>query len=61
MANLFKPKMPKVEAATRMPDPEDPAILAERRRKIAEQRQRGGRDSTIMSENLMGSTGKLGA
>lgn len=61
MANLFKPKTPKVEPATRMPDPEDPAIIAERRRKIAEQRQRGGRDSTIMSDNLMGSTGKLGA
>jgi hypothetical protein len=61
MANLFKPKTPKVEPATRMPDPEDPAIIAERRRKIAEQRQRGGRESTIMSENLMGATGKLGA
>ncbi len=59
MANLFK--KPKVEAAARMPDPEDPAIVAERRRKVAEQRQRGGRDSTIMSDNLTGSTGKLGA
>lgn len=58
MANLFK--KPKVEQAARMPDPEDPAILAERRQKIAEQRQRGGRDSTIMSDNLTGSTGKLG-
>ena len=61
MANLFKPKMPKVEKATRMPDDQDPAVLAERRRKTAEMRQRGGRDSTIMSENLTGSVGKLGA
>lgn len=60
MANLF-PKPPKIEPATRMPDPEDPAIIAERRRKIAEDRKRGGRDSTIMSDNLVGATGKLGA
>ena len=61
MANLFKPKTPKVEAASRMPDPQDPAILEERRKKMAEMRQRGGRDSTIMSDNLMGASGKLGA
>lgn len=61
MASLFKPKTPKVEAASRMPDPEDPAIIAERRRKVAEAQQRGGRDSTIMSDNLIGATGKLGA
>ena len=61
MANLFKPKTPQVEAATRMPDAQDPAFLEERRRKLAEQRQRGGRDSTIMSDNLTGSVGKLGA
>lgn len=61
MSGLFKPKTPKVEPASRMPDPEDPAIIAERRRKVAEDRQRGGRDSTIMSDNLIGATGKLGA
>ncbi len=61
MANLFKPKMPKVEKPTRMPDEQDPEVLAERRRKQAEMRARGGRDSTIMSDNLTGSTGKLGA
>ena len=59
MGDLFK--KPKLEAATRMPDIEDPKILAERRRKEAEMRSRGGRDSTIMSDNLTGSTGKLGA
>lgn len=61
MANLFKPKAPQVEAAARMPDPDDPAIIAERRRKIAEQQARGGRESTIMSDSLIGATGKLGA
>lgn len=61
MANLFKTKKPKMEDAARMPDPEDPAVVAERRKQIAEQRQRGGRDSTIMSDNLVGATGKLGA
>ncbi len=60
MSGLF-PKAPKVEPATRMPDAQDPAVLEERRRKVAEQRARGGRDSTIMSDNLSGSTGKLGA
>lgn len=60
MGGLF-PKAPKVEPASRMPDAQDPAILEERRRKLAEQRQRGGRDLTIMSDNLTGSTGKLGA
>lgn len=59
MSGLFK--KPKVEPASRMPDPEDPAIIAERRRKIAEAQQRGGRDSTIMSDSLVGATGKLGA
>lgn len=61
MSNLFKVDKPKVERPARMPDPDDPAILEARRSRIAEQRQRGGRDSTIMSENLTGSTGKLGA
>ncbi len=42
-------------------DEQDPAVLAERRRKEAEMRARGGRDSTIMSDALMGATGKLGA
>lgn len=61
MGSLFKSKPPKIEPPSRMPDEQDPAVLAERRRKIAEQRQRGGRESTIMSENLVGATGKLGA
>jgi hypothetical protein len=60
MSGLFG-KKPKVETPSRMPDPQDPAVLAEKRRQMEEMRQRGGRDSTIMSDNLIGSTGKLGA
>jgi hypothetical protein len=62
MSGLFKkPEQPKLPPVTRMPDQEDPAIKEERRRRAAEMRQRGGRDSTIMSDNLVGATGKLGA
>ncbi|ESY02752.1 hypothetical protein [Mesorhizobium sp. LNJC405B00] len=61
MASLFKPKTPKLEEPARMPDAQDPAVLAEKRRQMAEMRARGGRDSTIMSDNLTGSVGKLGA
>lgn len=61
MGGLFKkPKIDKPEV-TRMPDEQDPAVLAERRKKQAEMQQRGGRDSTIMSDALVGATGKLGA
>jgi len=61
MGGLFKkPKVDKPQV-TRMPDEQDPAVLAERRRKEGEMRARGGRDSTIMSDALIGSTGKLGA
>ncbi|MGE0231422.1 MAG: hypothetical protein AB7O39_03205 [Flavobacteriaceae bacterium] len=61
MGNLFGGPKPTLEKKTRMPDSEDPSILAERRKKVAEQRMRGGRDSTIMSDNLSGAQGKLGA
>lgn len=61
MAGLFGGEKPKVEAPSRMPDSEDPAIKEERRRKLEEMRKRGGRDSTILSDELSGSAGKLGA
>jgi hypothetical protein len=61
MSGLFKRHKIEPKPATRMPDPQDPEILEQRRKRIAEQRQRGGRESTIISENLTGSTGKLGA
>lgn len=62
MGSLFKgPKMPKPEPVTRMPDPEDPAVLEARRRQQEDMRRRGGRESTILSDELMGTGGKLGA
>lgn len=61
MGSLFKQKTPELPKPTRMPDAQDPAVLAERRKRIADDKARGGRDSTIMSDNLIGATGKLGA
>jgi hypothetical protein len=58
---LFKPSTPKVEAPSPMPDEQDPALLEARRRKQAEMAARGGRQSTILSDNLTGSVGKAGA
>lgn len=60
MGNLFKPKQPKLPDPTPMPDPEDPAVLAARRQQIDEMKRRGGRESTIMSDSLVGASGKLG-
>lgn len=59
--NLFKGKTPNVEPPIRMPHSEDRAVMAARRQRIQKDRQRGGRESTIMSDNLIGTTGKLGA
>lgn len=61
LKNMFSPKTPKVEAPSRMPDPEDPALLEARRRRQQEIAARGGRDSTILSDNLNGSKGLAGA
>jgi hypothetical protein len=61
MTSLFKTKQPTLQPATKMPDKEDPSILADRRKRVAEDKARGGRDSTILSDNLVGATGKLGA
>lgn len=58
MSGLFKAKTPKVEKPTRMPDPEDPALLEAKRRKRAEIAARGGRESTILSDVT---SAKLGA
>lgn len=59
--NLFGQKKPKLEAPLRMPDSEDKAVIAARKARIQKDRQRGGRESTILSDNLIGTTGKLGA
>lgn len=56
MAGLIK--TPKIQPATRLPDRDDPKLQAERKRKTDEMRQRGGRDSTILSSAV---GGKLGA
>lgn len=58
--NLFKGKTPKIEPPMRMPDMQDKSVMEARRQRIQRDRQRGGRDSTIMSDNLVGTTGKLG-
>lgn len=55
-----KPKTPDIPEPVRMSDPQDPAVLEARRKKIAEMRTRGGRESTILSEELSGSSGSLG-
>lgn len=59
MGGLFsKPKMPE---PVRMPDPEDKAVREAQRRRREELAARGGRDSTILSEGLMQTAGKMGA
>jgi hypothetical protein len=64
MGGMFKPKTQPLQPVVRMPDQQDPAILEERRKRAEEMMKRGGRDSTILSENLggiVGSQGSLGA
>jgi hypothetical protein len=62
MAGIFsKPKMPQLPKPVRMPDPEDPSIREQRRRRQEQMASRGGRDSTILSDGLMQTAGKMGA
>ena len=54
-----RPKAPKPQPITRMPDENAPEILEARRRKLAERQSAGGRESTILSDdsysnNLLG-------
>ena len=53
--------LPSEPKPVRMPNPNDPAILAARKRSLAKGLGRGGRGSTILSEMLNGSQGQLGA
>ena len=46
--------------AVRMPNPNDPAILAARAKAIAKSQGRGGRQSTILSDVLKGINGAQG-
>ncbi len=60
MGGLF-PKPPKPPAPVAMPDPEDASVREAQRRRQAEMQARGGRDSTILSEGMMQTAGKMGA
>ena len=53
------PKMPEIRVP-RMPDPEDPAVIEARRARLRLLGAKGGRESTILTENMMGSHGKVG-
>lgn len=61
LKNLFSgPKMPTIPAPARMPDPQDPVALEARRKQQASIANRSGRSSTVLSDALMGSAGKVG-
>lgn len=62
MSGLFgSVSAPAVEPPARMPSPNDKKTTDARRRQAASMKDRQGRDSTILSQNLMGTSGKLGA
>jgi hypothetical protein len=46
-----KPKSPKPEPVTRMPDENSPEVLDARRRQLADRQAAGGRESTILSDD----------
>jgi hypothetical protein len=63
MAALFSPKTPEVKAAAPLPDEYSPGVLEARRRQQMDMMGRGGRRSTILSEegdSGIFSGGKLG-
>lgn len=45
---------PGATGPTAMPDPEGDAVAAAKRRKLVEMKKRGGRASTIVSEDFLG-------
>lgn len=50
MAQMFKtPKTPTIEAPTQMPTEDDEEIRRKKRRRIAEEKNRSGVDSTILT------------
>lgn len=61
LASIFSAKTPKPTPTARMPDLQDPALLEARRKKIASMKGRSGREGTILSDQLMGSAGMIGA
>jgi len=56
MSNLFSsPKMPApLPAATVMPTADSASVRRARRKSIAEQKRRGGRQSTILTDEKLG-------
>lgn len=61
MGGLFKtPKPPKVQPPAPMPDPYDPAAVEAKRERLASRSSRSGRTSTLLTDELIGSQGKLG-
>lgn len=52
MGGLLKPKpAPVIQPPAPAPLPDDEALAAARKKKIAEQSQRSGRSSTILTDN----------
>lgn len=61
MSSLFsKPKAPAAPKPVRMPVESDPDVLAAGARTTANMARRSGRQSTIMTEGLMSTTGSSG-
>lgn len=50
MGGLFSPKTPKLPDPTPVPDTEDPALVAARRRRLAASAASQGAGSTILSD-----------
>lgn len=60
MAALFKvPKIPPPQEPARLPDQQTQELRTARRRRIASETSRSGRDSTVLAAT--GSAGKIGA
>ena len=53
----LNPKMPKLQPVERMPEQDDATVQEARKKRQAEMKARGGRESTIMTDSV----GTLGA
>jgi hypothetical protein len=60
MDMFSKPKLPAPAPVLPMPDPMDPAVLAERQRIMSQAAARSGRASTLLSGGYAPATEKLG-
>jgi hypothetical protein len=59
-SHALAPKPPKPSAPTRMPDPQSPEVMEERRRRVATRQAASGRESTILSDDTFASNTLLG-